>query len=172
MKRLVPVLVAVALVLAACQSATENLTEKLIEQSAGVDDVNIDTNSGELNIETDEGSISIGGGEIPDGFPIPLPDGGEVMSVFDAPQSTLVSLLYRGDRYDELVVYFDDWSSSQGGDWSRGTSSFDQGDGTMVRTANWFGDDMAITITDCIDPDSNGDAMNAVCVSAATGSGS
>lgn len=169
MKRFVPVLIAAALVLAACQSATENLTEKLIEQSAGVDNVDINTDTGELSIETDEGSIKIGGGEIPDGFPVPLPGGGEVESVFDSPESTLVSLSYPGDRYDELVAFFDDWSTAQGGEWNKGNSTYDQGDGDMVRTANWVGDNVAMTITDCDGISTSGDA---VCVTVATGSGS
>ncbi len=162
-KRLVPVFVAAVLVLAACQSVAENLTEKVVEQSAGVDEVDINTDTGELSIETDEGSIKIGGTEIPDGFPVPLPDGGEVESVFDSGDNKLVSLTYPAERYDELVAFFDEWSTTRGGEWDTGKSTYDQGDGEMARSATWVGDDVAMTITDCGD---------SICVTVATGAGS
>ncbi len=162
-KRLVPVFIAAVLVLAACQSAAENLTEKIVEQSAGVDNVDINTDTGELSIETDEGSFKIGGTEIPDGFPVPLPDGGQVESVFDSGENKLVSLTYPAEQYDELVAFFDEWSTAQGGEWDKGKTTYDQGGGEMVRTATWVGDKVAMTITDCGD---------SICVTAATGSGS
>lgn len=164
--------IAAVLVLAACQSAAENLTEKIVEQSAGVDNVDINTDTGQISIETDEGSINIGGGEIPDGFPVPLPDGGEVTSVFDSPKNTMVSLTYPAAQYEQLVTFFDNWSTDQGGDWSKGNTTFDQGNGDLVRTANWFGDDVAITINDCPDLSTGDDNLNAACVSVAAGSGS
>ncbi len=173
MKRLVPVFVAAVLVLAACQSAAENLTEKIIEESGvGVDDVDFDADTGELKIETDEGTINIGGGEIPEGFAVPFPDGGEVDSVFDSPNDVFVAVTYPQGRYDEIVSFYDDWTSQQGGEWNTGNSSYDQGDGVIVRTANWFGDGVAITVTDCPDASSGSNEPSAVCVTAATGSGS
>ena len=171
-KRLVLLLLAGVLVLAACQSAADNLTEKIVEQSAGVEDVSIDKDTGELSIETDEGSIKIGGGEIPDGFPVPLPDGGEVTSIFDSPKNMLVSLTYPAAQYEELVAFFDGWSTDQGGEWNKGNTTFDQGDGILVRTANWFGNDIAITINDCPDLSTGDDNLNAACVTVAAGSDS
>ena len=79
MKRMAIGMAALTFVLTACQSAAENIAENLVEQIAeqgeGVGDVDINLESGEINLETEEGAITIGGGDMPDGFPIPAPDG-------------------------------------------------------------------------------------------------
>ena len=71
---------AVALSLAACDSAVEQLTEEAAEraaEAAGSGDTEIDIDEeGGLSVETDEGSLQIGaGGDVPEDFPdeIPLP---------------------------------------------------------------------------------------------------
>jgi len=140
MKRIVIVVAALALVLAACQSISENIaeniTEKALEGVEGVGDVNIDTDSGQVSIETEDGAVTIGGGEIPDGFAIPAPDGYKVTSVFENDESAAVSLAYGGGDFDAIVAFYDDWTASQSSEWSKSSSSITGEDGS-IDSANW-----------------------------------
>ncbi len=78
------------LLLAAC-SPGEELTEQIAESQEGVGDVEIDEDSGEVSVESDEGSATFGGGELPDDFPIDMPEGGEVQSVIETVQVTIMT---------------------------------------------------------------------------------
>ncbi len=171
MKRFVPVVLGVSLILAACQSASETIAEQLAEQVEGVDNVEIDTDTGQVKIETDEGSVTIGGGELPDDFPVPLPDGYQVASVFTADGTSAVSLAYPEGDFDEIVAFFDDWTSSQSTAWSKSTSSVSGGEGT-IDSANWFEDEGSsfISISSfCIVPDDSIDPENCIAVNVNTG---
>jgi hypothetical protein len=165
MKRLAIGFVALTLVLTACQSAAENLaeniTEQIAEQADGIGDVDIDLDSGEIKVETDDGSITIGGGEVPDGFPIPFPDGYKVTSVFTNDESVAVSLAYPGGDYDQLVSFYDDWTSQQSSEWSKSTSSI-SGDEGSINSSNWFDDEgggfisissLCLVLDESVDPD-------------------
>lgn len=165
MKRMAIGFVALALVLTACQSAAENLaeniTEQLAEQVEGVGDVDIDLESGEIKLETEDGAITIGGGEMPDGFAIPAPDGYKVTSVFTNDESASVSLAYGGADFDEIVSFYDDWTASQSSEWSKSTSSISGDEGT-IDSASWFDDEgsgfinissLCLVLDDSIDPD-------------------
>lgn len=149
MRRILVVLVAMTLVLAACQSSGEQISEQLAEQIDGVDEVDINADTGEVKIETDDGSISIGGGEIPDGFPIPAPDGYEVQAVFTSDTEGSVSLVYPQDRFDELAAFYGDWTAGQPGDWANNTNSYNTADGQSVRNTTWFSDTSSVTVFDC-----------------------
>lgn len=69
---------------AIAEKAGEKIAEKGIEAGGGGDaEINFDDDGdGSISMESSEGSFSMGGGEIPDGFPeeVPLPDGFEVES--------------------------------------------------------------------------------------------
>lgn len=136
MKRIALGFVALALVLTACQSAAEVITEQAIEEAVGGGDVKIDTDSGEISVETDDGAITIGGGELPDGFPIPLPDGYEVTAVFTSGRSSTVSLSYPNGDFATIESFFDDWTSGESDEWSKSSSSISGDDGAM-EFANW-----------------------------------
>lgn len=101
-----------ALLLTACGSAVEEITENAIENDLG-EDVELDLDDGQVNIESDEGSLSIGGGEVPEGFGIALPDGGEVVTSMDSTSGDAVmqavSLQYDPGTYEELVEFYTDW---------------------------------------------------------------
>ncbi|MDK1010638.1 MAG: hypothetical protein QGM46_04985 [Actinomycetota bacterium] len=56
MRRTTALFIAVALVLTACQSATEKLTERALEQATGASDIDFDVDTGEIKIETDDES--------------------------------------------------------------------------------------------------------------------
>lgn len=75
------VLPAAALALSGCsqigdavsEEVGEQIGEEIIEQAGGEGvDIEIDEEGGQIDIETDDGSISFGGGELPDGFPVDL----------------------------------------------------------------------------------------------------
>lgn len=171
MKRIAVGLVAGALVLTACQAASEQLAEKALEQVEGAENVDIDVESGEISVETDDGEkIVIGGGEVPDGFGIPLPSGGDVMSVFTADDSANVSLSYVGADYDEIVAFFEDWTSSQSEEWSKSTSSFSNNDGQTVKTTTFTSDGNFVSVSNnCFTLDENVGEFESVCVTAVTG---
>lgn len=107
------------------------------------DDISIsletDEDGGSLNIESSEGTVQVDASEdgtvnvtsegfeneedqevtftsqaeIPDGFPIPIPDGGtvEAGSTFESGESQLmaVSIRFDASRYDELTSFYDDY---------------------------------------------------------------
>lgn len=165
MKKLVLVIAAVALLISACQSASEQLTEQILEQQDGVDNVEFDADSGQVSVETEDGSITIGGGEVPAGFPVPFPDGYEVTSVFDSESDSSVAVLYPPDRYDELVSFYENWAASQPGEWSASNNTFDSADGKTIRTVALYEATTQISIIDCPNFE---DGSDAACVNVIT----
>ena len=101
---------------AACSPTT--LTEQIIEGQEGIDNIEIDEEDGTVKIEVSDdeggGSISIGSGEVPDGFPIPVPDGGTVMAVIVQGSNGTVSLSYEGADYDNVKSFYENWIDSLG----------------------------------------------------------
>ena len=114
-KRLTISIAAASLMLAAC-SPGEELAEQLLESQDGTADVEIDADSGQISVEgegEDGGSFSIGGGEIPEGFPIDVPSGGEIQSVMDTEGEALVAIRYE-EGFEEIRSFFEDWISDNG----------------------------------------------------------
>lgn len=158
MKRIAIGFVALALVLTACQSAAEILTEQVAEQALG-GDVKIDTDSGQVSVETDEGSVTIGGGEVPDGFVVPFPDGYQVTTVFTSDEGEAVGVAYPGGDFDSIVSFYDDWTAGHSSEWSKSTSSI-SGDEGSLDSANWTSDaglimirNLCLVADDAIDPE-------------------
>lgn len=128
------VIVVVAVITVGCAKAAENIIEGAIEnqlEEEGGGDVNIDLDEdgGVVSIETDEGSMSIGGTEIPDDFLLPLPDYDEVGSVISQTGDSAYTQVYVSfdpDDFAEVVVLYEDFFND--GDWE--VSRFDSsGDG-------------------------------------------
>lgn len=189
---------AFALLVVACSSASDvvadNVTEQLIE--AGVEgdvdvdvsgdgedmSINIDSEDGDVSIdvsgddeemtiemETEEGTISIGvGTELPDSLEIPVPDGGDVMTSFEADDAVSVALSYDIGRFDELTSFYEDWTGSSGGEWASNSMSVDSDEGTQ-RMEMWTdsGTGTMIMVADCADGtvDASSTESNAACVS-------
>ncbi|MCL1594046.1 MAG: hypothetical protein M3132_06825 [Actinomycetia bacterium] len=167
MRRITIAFVGLALILSACSSAAEVLTEQIAENALG-GDVKIDAESGQVSIETDEGAITIGGGEVPAGFTIALPDGYTVSSVFTNDESQAVSIVYPNGDYDGIVSFFDDWTAGQSGEWSRSSSSISTDDGSLDST-NWSldGGGSFVSVTNlCIVPTEDIDPENCIAVNA------
>ena len=159
------VLVVIALLAAACGNVAENVVERVAEnamesEGGGDVDVDLDDDGGSVRIQTDEGEISIdagSGGEVPDGFEMPVPDGGEVVGTmsFSAADGsrTSVTLEYPPSALDDLVEtyeeYFDSFEgsfSSQSSDsgsqfWSWGTA-----DGAVTAAISAYDGDDYVTL--------------------------
>lgn len=124
-RRIVVVLAALTLTLSACSGG--DIAEEILEGQEGVGDVEIDENNGSLVIEVEDedggGSAVIGGGEVPDGFPIPVPDGGTVVSTFTQDSDAIVTITYPASEYDSLVATYQDFVDNSGGDVNTFTSS-------------------------------------------------
>ncbi len=139
---LTALIMASLLIVTSCASATESLTENLTEEvieraieseADGDQDVEIDLDfSGEneegsfqLDVTDengDEGSLSLGGGEIPEDLIVPVPDGGTVImsSTEDSSEATYIYFInaYEEGRYQELVDFYEAWLDDNGYEYS------------------------------------------------------
>ena len=100
----------------------EQLTEQAIESSGGEGaDVEVDSETGQVDIETDDGSMSFGTAELPEGWPseIPLPDDYELTNAMvtgaDGERSFIVGGSFEGDAmatFESLTEQFaqDGWT--------------------------------------------------------------
>ncbi len=157
-------LTALVLLMAGCQSASETISEEILENIDGVDDVEIDEDSGEIRLETEDGSFSFGGGEIPDGLDIAVPDGGEVLVTLDAPDGISVSLEFDIDSFESVVEFYEGWVASDSGEWESNSASFTSAEGVALKSETWIGDGRSIHITNCPSSvDTSGD-VRATCV--------
>jgi hypothetical protein len=114
-----------------------NAVEEIMESQEGIDNVEFDEEEGSFTITDDEGNtLSVtgddqtlavtgddgetaavfGGGEVPDGFPIPILPGGTVQSVIETPQGALLILEFSTADfdYDTLVAYYEAFSKEPG----------------------------------------------------------
>ena len=163
----------VALLVTACGGG-EELSEQILEDSIGGDanvEISEDGDDVTINVESDEGSFSIGsGGEVPEELTVPLPDGGDVIASTVVGESASVTVNYPNDRYEEIVGFYDSWTSGSGDTWLASESAFDQGDGQTVRNKSWQGEETAtfIAVRDCYSIDSSFEGpFDAACVSIA-----
>jgi len=115
-KRSAIVMASLFLATAAC-SPGGTLAEQVLESQEGIENVEIDEDTGEVKIEVegeDGGSLSVGGGEVPDDFPIPIPDGGEIRAVFETEDEANVQASYGSGDFDAIKAFYEDWSASAG----------------------------------------------------------
>jgi hypothetical protein len=172
---LVAAMIGFAVVATSCGAAAEKLSEEAAEralESASGGDVELDV-SGEgddftVNVESEDGSFAVGSDvEIPDELQIPVPDGGSATTAGTQDGATFVSITYPIDRYDELVAFYDDWTSGAGDEWDTSTATFEM-DGQTQRSASWAetGVGSYIAVNDCFDVfgDSGSDTLNAACL--------
>ncbi len=142
-----------ALTLAACSG--EQISEQIAEEAIGGNaNVEIEGEGDDvtINIESDEGSISIGsGGDVPNEITVPLPDGAVVVSSVVVGNGASVGVEYPTDRYDEIAAFYDSWTSGSGGTWLTSESAFPHGDGQTVRNMTWQAEEsvMTVILRDC-----------------------
>ena len=96
-------------------SPGESIAEQILEGQEGITDVEIDEEDGTVKIEGEDGdsSFSIGGGELPEGFPIDVMAGGSVEAVFEQLSGDTVSLTYT-TGYDDMAGFYQNWVSKSG----------------------------------------------------------
>lgn len=115
MRRAIPAIIALAVVVAACGGA--EIAERVLEGQEGVTDVEID-DDGELKIEVEgedgDTSAVFGGGEMPADFPIPAPGGGDIQAVIESGTNSSVTIDYPEADFDALLAFYEDWISSNG----------------------------------------------------------
>lgn len=143
MRRILITIAAVSLTLTACGDAAENLAEQAIEAQTGGDvqiseddgtiSIQSDDDGGTLTIEEEDGegititgsdesgeqvTVQMGGTEVPDDFPMPLFDPGEVTHVasIDTPNGASISVTLEIDPGDATaaVDFYRDWLGGQG----------------------------------------------------------
>lgn len=163
------------------QSAEDELLEQILENSGDdIGDVNIDLgedgegfnlnvtgedgedvsisgsgNDDEMTITVegeDGGTMTFGGGEIPEGLQIPVPPGGEVQSSIVSNDEMLVSIAYPGDSYDEIVTFYDGQLDADSDAVEKTETSFSTEEGTFrnVYYGPSEGSDWTVTVGDCM----------------------
>jgi hypothetical protein len=153
MRTIAILLLAVAVAACGGESVSENLAEQAIERAGG-GDVDIDIDEGDdgfqASVETEDGSMTVGGGEIPEALEIPVPSGGDVMTTLSDSTMANVQLSWPRSEYESLVAFYEDWVADQSEEFSKSTSSYESGGQTM-RTTSWTGDGgrTSIIVADC-----------------------
>ena len=122
MKRIALIL-ALTLVVAACggtDDAANSIAEKIVEQASG-DSVDISTDDGGLtmSVEGDDGIETVSFNEdLPDGFPLPVPDTYDVGGAFtyetDTGTSYSVVIQVSADEFDAMKEMYESWMESEG----------------------------------------------------------
>lgn len=105
------VIAVAALTLTACGNVQEALLEEAVEQAGG-NDFDVDFQDDRFTIDSDEGEIQLGTGELPDGFDFDLPDGYEVVTGFRQAKEDksyyYVQVRYPASDYERVVRDLDD----------------------------------------------------------------
>jgi hypothetical protein len=142
-----------ALLTAACGGAAEIVNEQLLESIEGVENVEINEDDGtfEFTIEEDGESITIGGGEVPEGLTVPVPPGGDVVGAATSDNDVSVSLMYPGDQYADLVAQYQSWADGSDQEVSKSESTYES-DGQEIRSVSWSTDNgsVYVSVADCI----------------------
>lgn len=128
--------------------AAENRAEDAIEDASG-GDADVDIDGEKVEITTSEGTVTMGKGELPDGFPddIPVIDGEIMMSMGAADQGYQVTMEVDDPQaaFDEASAELEDAGFSKESDAEMAgatTASFQRADQTVILSAGGA-DDMA-----------------------------
>lgn len=135
---------------AACSKLSDKAADKFVEkgiEAAGGGDVDINSDDGSFKMETEDGSMSFGTGEIPENWPddVPFPDGfeadGSWSTSSDGSDSIMVTGATSKSAKDAIAFYKDKMSN-----WDiDGETSFTS-DGVML-TVNFSNDDRTLNVT-------------------------
>lgn len=105
----------------AADEIPEEVLEEIVEANPDITDVEVDDDSISFTVEDEDGGeaeVQIGtGADIPEGFPAPVPSGGEVQqSVVSSGSQGAWNLIiiYPADRFDELAETYESWMNSEG----------------------------------------------------------
>lgn len=159
---------AVALSAAACGSDSGPSSRDVFGSDEGPGDVDV-TGLGDesFTIETDDGSISVGGAQgLPGRLELPVLDGGDIISVFEADDQVAVVLSYAESDFDAVAAFYDAQMEGRDG-FSRSSFNIDSADGEQIRNVSWLrdGGSESVNITTC--PDLTGGDGRLTCVTLA-----
>lgn len=141
--------------LTGCSAMADKAGEKVAEkgmEAAGGGGVDIDSEGdGKVTIESDEGSLEVGGSDLPDGFPddVPLPDDFEIeaaMSMGTADNQTFTVRMTSPDA-DVDQTFEDLKSRSEAAGFEVLSSNTMSGDGHELRSATMSNSDWNASIS-------------------------
>lgn len=147
-KQLVGLAIVAVLALSACGQVSEALLEEAVEQAAG-EDIEFNAEGDGFTISGDDGEISMGTGDLPEGFDFDLPDGYEVVSGWRQTQEDTtyyyVQVTYPGSDYEDVVQAFEDRSWPSDVQTSQTTGSYS--------SSSWvsYEADQAVTVSQADD---------------------
>jgi hypothetical protein len=110
----------------------------------------------------DDGGSGDSSVQLSENVTIPLPDGGTVTASQTDTGYGYAYVEYSADRYDELVVFYNEWIVTDSRDWSGFDSSFES-QGAVVRGWLWDSSGTRFGVKDCV-ADGGAGTFNAVCV--------
>lgn len=137
-------LILAGLSMVACGSGAERAAESMLEAGSGAGgsaDVGIDIEDDQVVVrsQTEEGDAeySIGGGEIPGDFPIPVMNGGVVLGVStqetDSGTAYGVNLEYPAEAYEAVAAFYGDYMESLDGESQHGETETDE-----MKSVSWL----------------------------------
>lgn len=111
MRGLTLIVLVLSMTVAACSTATDAAIGRIVEADESISDVAID--DGEIMVEFEDseggGLLTVGGGDVPEGFPLPVPDGGVVESSFAQGGTFGLFIRYPRPEYDTLYSFYEQW---------------------------------------------------------------
>ncbi len=117
-----------------------------------------------LTLETEDGSISVGGGQdLPGRLELPVFDGGDTVSVFELSDEIAVVLSYPEDAFATIEAFYESQMEGRSG-FEHSSFEVESADGVKIRNVAWLNNDAneTVTITTC--PDFTGGAGRVTCV--------
>ena len=135
MRRIFIVVFLVAVVAAACGGRGDATSDRAAAVDDSVEAVTIDDDEVTVEFTADDGggSLVAGGGAVPAGFPLPVPDGGEITSSFTQGPIAALTISYPPGTFDDLVAAYADWLGANAAQIIVETRS------TEPRVAGWSG---------------------------------
>ena len=148
---------------ATAERAIEGAAERAAESGGGGDvEIDLSEDGASMRAEGEDFEVEMGSGaDLPDGLTIPVPEGGDVNTSGSQGSYVFVAIQYPSQRFDEIVGFYEDWTSKDGESWQRAESTFSSDEGTN-RHVQWLSGASSIAVDDCITLDD--DEPIAVCV--------
>lgn len=115
---LAPLLAVVALVAGGCGEAADQVSEKTVErqlEDATGDDVDVDVDGDSVKVETSDGTVEAGTGQLPQGYPegqVPVVDGEIVLGIAAGADGFSVAVNYDGSVDDAWAAARDALTSA------------------------------------------------------------
>jgi hypothetical protein len=146
-----------AMAVTGCGKAAEKVAEKAIENASGGDaNVDISGNGGTVQIQTDEGSATYGGGAIPGAIDVSFPSGGNVVVSTDTSTEASVMVQYDGGNFEDIVASFQGWVDDSSEQFEAASIT-----ASGIQSQTWSSDTTTIAVQTCA---SESGSMDSVCV--------